>query len=489
MKRTAAKSLFTLLLIFILSCLSGQAQTTVTIDPGDKQQIVAGWGASLCWWAHMVGQWDDEDKIDEIIGLITSPDQLNMNIFRYNIGGGDDPAHYSTPSSPGHMAEGKGVRAEMEGFKASADSPYNWGADAGQRKIMLKIRERRPDAIFEAFSNSPPYWMTYSGCSAGNVNPSEDNLKPEYYEQFAAYLTDVCRFYKDSFDLEFKTLEPFNESLTNYWGYMGSQEGCHFDLSSQIAFIKTLYPVLRKSGLNTVISATDETNLRIFLTELEGYIEDGEVMEMTGQLNTHTYGGSDEERKEVNRIVSGLNKTLWQSETGPSGFRTTGLANNLQLAQKLFADMKIMKPVAWLDWQLFEEHNDTWCQLRGSFEDETYAVVKNFYVRMQVTRFIKQGYTIVSADNEDVMAATDPDGSELVIVAINNSDSPKDFIFDISRAYLSSYPAAVFRTSKDEDCAEAENLAIKENSLEYTAPARSITTIITETRKMRGAVL
>ena len=34
-----------------------------------------------------------------------------MNIFRYNIGGGDDPSHLD-----GHMVKGKGKRAEMEGF-------------------------------------------------------------------------------------------------------------------------------------------------------------------------------------------------------------------------------------------------------------------------------------------------------------------------------------------------------------------------------------
>jgi hypothetical protein len=49
---------------------------------------------------------------------------------------------------------------------------------------MLKIKAKRPDAIFEAFSNSPPYWMTFSGCAGGNVDPMQDNLKPEYYEAF-----------------------------------------------------------------------------------------------------------------------------------------------------------------------------------------------------------------------------------------------------------------------------------------------------------------
>src|SRR5690606_21631225 len=115
--------------------------TRVTVNPRLQHQTIEGWGASLCWWANMVGQWDDEEKIDQIVDLLTSPDKLNMNVFRYNIPGGDDPRHYSTPERPGHMAKGKGVRAEMEGFRDSKDSPYDWSRDAGQRKLLLKIKE------------------------------------------------------------------------------------------------------------------------------------------------------------------------------------------------------------------------------------------------------------------------------------------------------------------------------------------------------------
>lgn len=35
----------------------------------------------------------------------------------------------------------------------------DWEVDAGQRWVLLAARERGA-CIFEAFSNSPPYWMT-----------------------------------------------------------------------------------------------------------------------------------------------------------------------------------------------------------------------------------------------------------------------------------------------------------------------------------------
>ncbi|MBR5877444.1 MAG: hypothetical protein IKZ11_02645, partial [Alistipes sp.] len=166
MKRVLA---LTLGLLFAIGSASAQERAIdVKIEKDNCWQTIEGWGSSLCWWAHMCGRWDDK-KVDELLDLFISKDGLNMNIFRYNIGGGDDPAH-----ADGHMVTGKGKRAEMEGFKPSEDAPYDWSADPGQRNILLKINDKRKDAVFEAFSNSAPYWMTISGCAAGHQDGMKD---------------------------------------------------------------------------------------------------------------------------------------------------------------------------------------------------------------------------------------------------------------------------------------------------------------------------
>jgi ribosomal protein L7/L12 len=169
------------------------------INPQLVRQHFDGWGVSLCWWAGQCGKWSDA-KITEIIKWLTSPTGLNYSHFRYNIGGGDDPENRNCDLH--HMGRGKGLRAEMEGFKDFSGDEYHWDRDAAQRKIMLKIKELRPDAVFEAFSNSCPYYMTYSGCVSCNADGGKDNLKPEYYEEFAHYLVDVCKHYKDEYGIE-----------------------------------------------------------------------------------------------------------------------------------------------------------------------------------------------------------------------------------------------------------------------------------------------
>ena len=453
----------------IMSITENNAQT-VSVDTSTRYQTLEGWGSSLCWWAAQVGNWD-EKKVDEIVDLLTSPAKLNMNIFRYNIGGGDDPSHLD-----GHMLKGKGKRAEMEGFKASPSAPYNWNADKGQRTLLLKIKEKRPDAVFEAFSNSAPYWMTYSGCAAGNEDPRKDNLKPEYYEAFCDYLLDVCKHYKDEYDIDFKTLEPFNEPISAYWNALGSQEGCHFDPETQMTIIRMLYPKLKASGLNTVISASDETSLEHFLITQKKNRDAGEIWDKLGHLHTHTYTGTNEQRREVRELVSRSGKPFWQSETGPSG--GSGLESNLLLTQKLFDDMRYMRPQAWLDWQIMEEWNNEWCVLRGNFKTQEYNIIKNFYVRMQITRFFKQGCTFVRTDCDQSLAAISPDGKQLVLALLNTTDGSRSFNVNLEGMEKKMKKIEVWRTSASEDCMRTVLLRTTDKVLNYNSPAMSLTTFV-----------
>ena len=99
--------------------------------PADTTSTFEGWGISLCWWARMCGEWSD-DKIDQLVDWLVSPDKLNFRIFRYNIGGGEDPLNRNC--QPHHMGKGKGLRAEMEGFK---DSTADATGNAMQRNARL----------------------------------------------------------------------------------------------------------------------------------------------------------------------------------------------------------------------------------------------------------------------------------------------------------------------------------------------------------------
>ncbi len=443
-----------------------------TVFPSVVRQKFDGWGVSLCWWANMCGKWDDK-KIDEIVTWMTSPTGLNYSHFRYNIGGGDDPENKHCDLH--HMGNGKGLRAEMEGFKDFSGDDYHWERDEAQRKIMLKIREKRPDAVFEAFSNSCPYYMTYSGCVSGSTDGGSDNLKPEYYEEFAHYLVDVCKHYKDEYGIEFKTLEPFNESVTGFWYANGVQEGCHFDYASQVKFVKVLKPILDLSGLNTVVSASDETNVGLAVNGYKAFKQGG-ALKLLGQWNTHTYSGSNADRVHMAFLAHQDDMPLWMSEVGAGG---NGIGGNLSLTQKLFDDMRYLQPETWIDWQYMEEANDQWCTIRGSFSQQTYNKVKNFYVRQQCSRFIKRGYNMVTSLNDQSLAAMNEARDTLVLVLLNEGSLTYHQV-DLSQ--LKNLPTAstikAYRTSSSESLKSVKDFTLEGSSMLVKLPMQSITTLV-----------
>lgn len=472
----------------LLCCLSMPAAKAVSysVNPQDELQHWEGWGVSLCWWAGQCGRWDD-GKIDEIIDWLVSPDGLNYTHFRYNIGGGDDPENRNCELH--HMGKGKGLRAEMEGFKDFSGDQYHWERDAAQRKILLKIKEKRPDAVFEAFSNSCPYYMTYSGCVGGNADAGKDNLKPEYYEEFAHYLVDVCKHYKDVYGIEFKTLEPFNESATSYWNANGSQEGCHFDYASQIAFLRVLSPILRQSGLNTVISASDETSLEHSIAAFKAYQKAG-VLPLVSQWNTHTYQGDNRQRRQLAHMVRDAGMPFWMSETGSGG---KGLEGNLNMAQRLFDDVRNLQPDAWLDWQYMEEFGDQWSTINGSFKGQTYKKVKNYYVRQQCSRFIRRGHHILRTECPQSLASVNASRDTLTLVLLAKETESEHCIGLDNLTISQFYNIRIYRTSKDENmqsiAPSSPVLALTDSKkgngssvLTVCLPAWSITTLVIPVR-------
>ncbi len=444
------------------------------VSPAQRRQTVEGWGVSLCWWANMCGRWSD-DRIESLVKLLVDPNGLNYNVFRYNIGGGDDPENRNC--TPHHMGGegGKGLRAEMEGFKVYEESDYDWTRDAAQRKIMLKIKEMRPDAVFEAFSNSAPWWMTWSGCCGGNKQGGQDNLRPEYYEAFARYLVDVCKHYKETYGIEFRTLDPFNEPYSSYWTCSGSQEGCHFSPASQVKFLKVLYPMLQASGLKTMLSAPDESALTDALNTLNTYAAYPEVFSMLGQWNSHTYYGDNRHRAQVSALVGERGLPLWMSETGEGG---EGIGGNLAMAQRLMDDMRYLHPTVWCDWQYVEEQNDQWDLVRADFATQQYERVKNYYVRQQVTRFIKQGYTMLNVLNDQTLAAMNPSNDTLVIVHLNNTGKEARYAYDLSAFDEVADYARSYATSETENLKLKGSLRIRNKQLAVRLPARSIQTYI-----------
>lgn len=460
------------LCLCLCSCTPMQGQRSTTIDLSARAQTLEGWGVSLCWWANMCGRWQDEAALDTLLTWLASDEELGYTLFRYNIPGGDAPDCLA--ETPHHFGRrgGKGLRALMEAIAPEKGS-YDWSADEPQRRVMLRLRELQPAAQFEAFSNSPPWWMTVSGCVGGAIVATDDNLREDCYEAFARYLIDVCTVYRDSFGIEFLTLEPFNEPMTDYWYAHGGQEGCHFSVGAQLRLMEVLAPMLEASSLSTRLAASDETSVKQSIRDLQAYMKAGQL---PWQWNTHSYEATDSARIALRALAKEAGIRLWQSESGAGG---RGLHGNLKMAQRLFDDMRLLRPTAWMDWQYVEERGDQWSLVSNSgWRSDTFRRHKSYWVRWQVSHFIRPGYTFIATDNPQLLAAVSPEGKELVLVLLN-TEHRGSMEHTLTLSGLSTARGVkAWRTAWQEDGAESTDFALSNDRLTVQLPPLSIMTFV-----------
>lgn len=460
------KYIKSILLVFLLfSINSTQSQETVTVNSKIKHQNFKGWGVSLSWWANEVGNTFPDESLNLFCKWFTDPQELNMNVFRYNISGGDAPGHQ-------HMRKD----AQIQGYKNAENESYNWSNDSAQRKILLKVHQMCPDGIYEAANYSPPFWMTKSGCSAGEPN-GLDNLKDDYYDDFAQYLADCVKHYKEKYGVTFSTISPINEPFSDWWKSNGSQEGCYFSQSNQERIIRELHQELKSQKMlsYTGLSMMDANSIDECLNGIKEYEKAG-LLPFIKQINVHSYAG--DKRAALNEIVKKNKLTLWQSESGPLWVKEKGFDNFLFMAKRIVTDMRELKPDVWCDWQYMGgEFGSAWALVGYNLKDQTFERTKGFYCRKQFSHFIKKGYNIIESDNPNTLSALSPDGKTMVVVIVNSELENKSCLVKINGKKFKS--VKYYRTSETEDFATiSQNNTSFLEGLAVELKSKSITSII-----------
>ncbi|MEC0184584.1 glycoside hydrolase [Paenibacillus peoriae] len=427
-----------------------------------------GWGTSLAWWANELGGWQDQAKAAEVMDLVFDPEKgLGLNIVRYNIGGGEN-------SDMQELRPG----GDVPGFQPEPGK-WDWEADARQRAVLQGALKRGAN-IAEAFSNSPPYWMTISSSVTGAVDGG-NNLREDQYDAFADYLTEVVKYYRDQWGITFRTLDPLNEPSSNWWKKGNIQEGSHFTVDKQAEIIRKVAGSLKSKGLDaTVVSAADNNSIDETMHNLQTY--DLDTLDVIGQINTHSYNGSRLE--ELRTLAEQLGKRLWMSEYGTGGSETHShddMTSVQELAERIMCDLKIMQPSAWVYWQAVEDEgaNNNWGFIHAHFTgEEQYEVTKQYYGMAQFSKFIRPGASIIPTDDGRMLAAYDPVRRKLVLV-IRNELSASKTSFELNDfTYSDALEAQVYQTSPDSNMKRLENISVYYNGLEVDTAENSITTVV-----------
>lgn len=471
---------------------NARAAENIVVSPYNAYEIndgtFEGWGTSLCWWANRIGYSDS--LAQQTADLFYGDEGLRLNIARFNIGGGDDPTHT-------HITR---TDSNMPGYTKynNGNVTYDWSADYNQRNVLLKsIEAAGDDMIVEMFSNSPPYYMTNSGCSSGGKDAGKNNLKDDCYDDFAEYLAEVCYHYENEWGVDIQSVTPLNEPYTNFWSaYSYKQEGCHFDQgASESNIILELQKSMDKRGLGDVIlSGTDETSVD---TQIDSYNKlSSDAKDAIDRIDTHTYSGS--KRSELKDLAVKEDKNLWMSEVdggSTAGTNAGEMGSALWLADRITLDMNELNSSAWIMWQVIDNHiskdgyngnkdkgmvdvnGGFWGTAVADHDNDNIILTKKYYGFGQYTRYIRPGMTMLKS-SRTTLAAYDKENQQLVIVAYNTAGSEKNLYFDLSGFGTVGASAQVIRTSATENWANAGTVKTSGASLSVSLPANSISTFI-----------
>ncbi len=535
------------------------AATRYTVDLEKQLQEFDGWGLSLSWWATEIGDWtrqgsSGKEKREEIAEALYGKSGLNLNIARYNVGGGDDPTHTHMSddrNTPGWRSATKTTEKDPSGhdYTQTVLDDYVWVGENGETIPWTELKDvdtrndyrqlwvldwiqnehgadGQNDYISEYYSNSPPYWMTMSGCSSGGAGAGQ-NLDPMYNQDFVDYFLDVYEYLTgQGFILE--NLQPFNESGSYFWGVNGDQEGCYFSPQQKVQILDLLRKGMEERGIDAVYNWGDETNTDVAwqqygtatsynTTDSEGEpVSGADVVRGASRYTYHIYSYDIGGAQRFYRAAQADGKEIYMSEicwsdsadSGEAEYDPNSVTTGLHYTQSIIDTVKHGGVNAYVFWQGMEDmvgqmkggtnygliqgvyYNQEEAEAQGvdlasmglTYQD--YVLSKAYYMSGQYTKYIRQGYHLVDVNENNTLAAISPDGETLVVVKQNNSGSGETFGLDLDGFKASSVEKIY--TDKTHNWTH-QMLSTNGDSVEDTVSDYSVTTYVIHGQSQKGA--
>ena len=441
------------------------AQYTATVNAKVQSQTFEGFGTSLSWWANAVGSWPEPTRSALVDALFApAPLGLGLTYARYNIGGGDNPNSDRKIVYP-HA---------VPGYQPDINVKFDWTADFSQRWVAQRAYAN--GAVFlEAQSNSPPWWMTVSQRSTGNIDPTKSNIYDNYTgdgpNTFPNYLATVVRHFDTDFGLTFRHVEATNEPEADWWKKRNTkQEGASITPGQQETINESLAWLMRTDSPQsqtyspkTTVAAMDANDIDKTLNILNGYTTKGKAA--ITQINTHTYNGTS--RTQLAAAAAAAHKRLVVSEWG--AWDATGK----ELSQQITKDLRELKPLAWAIWQ------PDWPNLMTiDYANHSYQINKNYYIYANYTRYIQPGSVFIDINDSNSVATHDGRSKTLTIVTTNWSTASIQVTYPLSNFTHLGHRAHAHghRTSSSENLVDLAPARISGNAFTASLPAGSVTT-------------
>ncbi|MCZ8517936.1 MULTISPECIES: glycoside hydrolase [Paenibacillus] len=502
---------------------SAAPDSTVSIDASASYQRIDNFGASDAWSMEPLGKHWTEDNKNRVADLLFSRDKgIGLSAWRFNIGAGSTETDQEIISNPWRRAEA---------FKSSEDGKYDWSKQAGQQWFLKAAKDRGVDTLI-AFVNSPPVWMTKNGHAQPDSTVGSTNLKEGYEDEFAAYLIDVLKHFKQK-GLEFQYISPINEPTWD-WNKAG-QEGNRYNNEDLKRVILELHRQLKKKGLKSTISAPDGVEITALLDDefykmfsnkeqytgganslgtgkyreyIKDLLGDPKMKEAVGnKIASHSYWsdysspGDDRLGKLRELLDANMKKyepaaVYWMSEYcilgsyGPG--RDLGIDPALHVARTIHYDLTKANASAWQWWTAVskEDYKDglIYTDFNQAGDEQNILTSKILWALGNYSKFIRPGAKRIALTGLDEQARSGLLGSAylhegektVTAVFVNDSQEEKRVKIDVKGLGKkeSVFVLKSYVTSADRDLMRGADIPVQGGgTFEAVIPARSVVTL------------
>lgn len=424
------------LFLFVMTTVAGwfgidSSCVTVRFNALAREQEVTGWGTSACWWAQMV---ESEEKADEYAKLLYSEDGLGLNVYRYNIGGGER----ENPNTRLWTESSRSTESFLipSVYEETGKLEYDWSKDANAQQMLFKSLEYGCIDTVVLFANSPHYLMTVSGQASGGLEPAQSNLKKECYEDFADYMLDIAEYFISK-GVPVKYISPINEPQWDWGGGWVGQEGCHYEIDEVIEVAKVFARKIKERNIDVKLSMAESGQASDHAMDcIDLLYADEEISSVLGTYSYHSYWRDDDFLYKY-AYGSYLEKQHPDVEIEMSEWCELPCSHTIDdieaaiiMARTISEDMSIVGVNSWSSWVAVNEggmNADSMIAVDGDYNE--YTIGKRYYAMGHYSKFIPVGSTrldtnlsVADIEMEKVWWKQEIDGEEYDVYMCNKND-------------------------------------------------------------------
>ncbi len=452
---------------FAFSVFTTEKRQTIGVNKFVKHQTFEGFGTSSAWWSQTI---DDEETAREIARLLYDDETgLGLDIYRYNIGGGEKENPNCRIGDPNRRTESFYVFNEETG-----EYEYDFTRDANARRMLdMAVEYGATEVIL--FCNSPHFSMTASGHASGGLTEYASNLPKENYGAFVDYVLTIADWFVAQ-GYPITAISPINEPQWKWGGDWVGQEGCHYTVEETVEVLELFALEMQKRNSPYKLNGPESGELSPGYYEyIDRFFESEILGSFCEYYSGHSYWIDNNlwAKSEVGKKFAEQypDKKLEMSEWCelPLTIDSTTVDSGLYMANIIIQDLNLMNAVSWQSWTAV--NGDGLMEIK----DGKLVIYSRYYAYKHFANFIKQGMVRVdvmdSFEEKSKIASTAfTDGEKTVFVLVNNDENPQNI-----RLYGCFSAVEMFVT---DSTGSLKKSTLENMNQEVGLPAKSITTII-----------